>query len=440
MTHVDSGAGLGRRQVLKLAGLAGAAAALPACGRGFGGKGGDDGKIEINMAWWGDAQRAEFTQKTLDLFQAANPGIRVRTEYQDSSPYKDKLAARFAAGDPPDLLAMRFDSLREYTDRGTLLELGAHADRLDLAALTPQAKALGQVGADTFGVPSGLNTIGFVVDKTLTDKYGVEVPDGDTWSWDQYADFAKRVTKASAGQVYGSNFEPWTVANLLVFARQRGEDFFTRDGRLGATAATVTAWYQLSVDLRAQGGLPPAGFIDQNNGTSPAQSYLAKKSIASQIIPTNNLFGYNQACGGSLALLRIPGESQAKQRGQSVDTPALWSIAARTKHPQETLTLLNFLINDAEAAKAAGATRGVPPNRALAVQTAPTLDPDSRRSAEFLTQLQDEELPPSYPYPVGASKLTNILKVISTEVEFGRMTPADAGQQFVTEAHKAITT
>ncbi|GLW30264.1 ABC transporter substrate-binding protein [Actinoplanes regularis] len=440
MNHLDSAAGLGRRQMFKLAGLAGLTAALPACGRGFGGGGGDSGKIEINMVWWGDAQRAELTQKSLDLFQTANPGVRVRTEYQDSSPYKDKLAARFAAGDPPDLMAMRFDSLREYTDRGTLLDLSAYAGRLDLSGLTPQAKALGQVGEKTYGVPSGLNTIGFVVDKTLTDRYGVAVPDGDRWSWDEYAAFAEQITKASRGKVYGSNFEPWTVANLLVFARQRGEDFFTADGRLGATAATVTAWFQLTVDLRARGGLPPAGFIDQNNGSSPAQSYLAKKSIASQIIPTNNLLGYNQACGGGLALLRIPGESQAKRRGQSVDTPALWSIAAKARHPQETLALLNFLINDAEAAKVAGATRGVPPNRTLAEQTAPALDPDSRRSAEFLTKLQGEQLPPSYPYPVGASKLTNILKVISTEVEFGRTSPADAGQQFITEARKAITT
>src|SRR6187431_3522517 len=113
--------------MLRLAGLSGLAATLPACGRGFGGKGGDDSRTELNMVWWGDAQRAGFTQKSLDLFQRAHPDIRVKTEYQDSSPYKDKLAARFAAGNPPDLLAMRFDSLREYGDRGALLDLAPHS-------------------------------------------------------------------------------------------------------------------------------------------------------------------------------------------------------------------------------------------------------------------------------------------------------------------------
>ncbi|GGN51227.1 multiple sugar transport system substrate-binding protein [Actinoplanes campanulatus] len=437
MNAIGNTAGPTRRHLLTLAGLTATAATLSGCGRGFGGGGDDDdGRIEINMVWWGDAQRAQFTQKSLDLFQTANPGIRVRTEYQDSSPYKDKLAARFAAGDPPDLMAMRFDSLREYADRGTLLDLAKHAGALDLTGLTEPARALGQVGPQIFGVPSGLNTISFVVDKTITDQYGVSIPDGDTWTWADLSTFAAAVTKASGGKVYGANFEPWTVANLLVFARQRGEDFFTADGRLGATAGTITAWFELTEGLRAAKAFPPAGFIDQNNGASPAQSYLAKKSIAAQIIPSNNLLGYNQACGGNLVMLRIPGETA--RRGQSIDTPALWSIAATSKHPDETLKLLNFLINDVEAARVSGATRGVPPNRKIAEQIAPDLDADNKRATEFLSALQNEKLPPSYPYPVGASKLTNILKTISTEVEFGRLEPAAAGERFITEARKEI--
>ena len=429
---------LGRRDALKMAGLAGLAAALPACGRGFGGKGGDDTKIELSMAWWGAADRAALTQKALDLFQDANPTIKVTTEYQDSGPYKDKLAARVAAGDAPDLMAMRFDSVREYADRGALLDLAQHTDKLDLGGLTDPAKALGQVGDKNFGVASGLNTIGFVVDKTLTDKYGVDVPDGDKWSWEDLGTFAKQVTKASAGKVYGTNFEVWTLANMLVFVRQTGEDFFTTDGRLGASPATVEAWFALSDRLRQEKAFPPAGFIDPNGGSSPAQSYLAKKQIASQIIPTNNLLGYNAVCGGNLQLLRIPGETEGKRHGQSVDTPALWSISSKSKHPQETLALLNFLTNDVQAAKATGTTRGVPANSKVATEVAPALAPDDQRATAFLAKLQTEKLPPSFPYPKGASKLTDILKSLSTEVEFRRTKPAAAATQFIAAAQKAL--
>src|SRR5690349_5606726 len=104
-----------RRDMIRMAGLSGLGLSLAACGRGFGG-GDDDAKgdtVPLNMVWWGDATRAQKTQAALDIFQRKHSGVTVRTEFQDSAPYKDKLATRFAAGEPPDLLAMRTDSLRE---------------------------------------------------------------------------------------------------------------------------------------------------------------------------------------------------------------------------------------------------------------------------------------------------------------------------------------
>lgn len=441
MNSVDSGAGFGRRQALKLAGTAGLAAALAACGRGFGGKSGDSGgKIELNMVWWGDEKRAAATQKTLDMFQAANPDVTVKTEYQDSSPYKDKLVTRFAGGNPPDLCAMRLDSVVEYSGRGSLLDLSQYpADKLDLSGLTDGAKALGTVGQKIYGVPSGLNTIGFVIDKAVADKYGVPIPDGDTWSWEDMRAFAKTITAKSNRQVYGTFFDAFTIANFIVYIRQRGENLFSPEGKLAVTPETTTAWFQLMNDMRAEGSFPPAGFIDPNNGASAAQSYIAKKKLASQIIPTNNLQSYNQACGGTLQLLRMPGESQAQQRGQSVDTPALWSIAAKSKHPAETLSLLNFIMNNTDAAKATGTTRGVPPSQKVATAIASSLSPDDQRATDYLTKLQAEKLPPSYPYPIGGSKLADILKSLQTEVEFKRKTPAQAAAQFADAAGKALT-
>jgi multiple sugar transport system substrate-binding protein len=430
---------IGRRGLLHAAALTGLAATTASCGRGFGGgDGGDSRSVELNMVWWGDATRAERTKKALDLFQRAHKNISVRTEYQDSTPYKDKLATRFAAGDPPDLLAMRIDSLREYADRGSLLDLAPHGSALNVSGLSDGAKQLGTVGDKLYGVPSGLNAIGFVINRAVTDRYGIALPDGNAWSWRDLADFSKRVTEAGGKKVYGTQFEAYTLANLIVYTRQRGEDLFTAAGGLGISEATVQSWFELIEGMRAEGGFPPAGFIDPNIGSSAAQSYIAKGAVASQIIPTNNLQVYNAACGGNLVLLRMPGEAQAPRRGQSVDTPALWSVAARSKHPEEALTLLNFLTNDVEAAKLTGTTRGVPASRPVAEGIVGTLDTDDRRATEYLTALQAEKLPPSYSYPMGASQLPNQLKSITAEVEFRRTTPAAAAKQFVEFAKKTL--
>jgi multiple sugar transport system substrate-binding protein len=432
-------AGLDRRGVLKLAGLAGLGTTLAACGKGFGGKSDSGGKIELNMVWWGDAGRAADTQKTLDLFQAANPNITVKTEFQDSSPYKDKLVTRFAGGNPPDLSAQRVDSIVEYAGRGSLLDLTQYgADKLDLSGLSDAAKSLGTVGSKVFGVPSGLNAIGFIVDKEIAGKYGVTIPDGDKWSWEEMGEFAKEITAKSKKAVYGTFFDNFTIANFLVYIRQLGQTLYDTSGKLAVPQETTAAWFKLTADLRAAGGFPPAGFIDPDNGSAAAKSYIAKKKLASQIIPTNNLGTFQKACGGNLQLLAMPGETQAKQRGNSVGTPQIWSIAAQSKHPDETLALLNFITNNVDAAKATGTTRGVPPSQKVAEAIAPSLSPDDKVASDYIASLQSQKLQPSYPDPVGGSKLADLLKSLQTEVEFKRKTPAQAAAEFDASARKAL--
>ncbi|MFI6481105.1 ABC transporter substrate-binding protein [Nonomuraea sp. NPDC050663] len=431
---------ISRRDVLRTAGLTGLGLAVAACGRGFGGGGGEaaSGKIELNMVWWGDADRAAKTQAALDLFMKQNPTVAVKTEYQDSGPYKDKLATRFAAGNPPDLMMMRMDSLREYADRKALLDLDAHASAVDTTALSQAAKDLTKVGDATYGIPSGLNTIGFVVNKTITDQYGVAVPDGDTWTWEDLAAFAKEISDKSGKKVYGTLVDPATLANVIVYVAQQGEDFFTADGKLGASEATLTKWFQLFEDMRKDGGFPPAGFVE-TTGSSPEQSYIAKGSIASQIIPTNNFLRYNQVSGGNLQLLRIPGESSGKRRGMNIGTPALWSIAAGSKHPAEALKLLNFLVNDVEAGKAMKTTRGVPASGFVADAIKPSLDKDDQVATDYLIGLQKETLLSVPPYPVGASAVQDALTAVAPEVEHGRVTPAEAAKKIIDEAAKALS-
>lgn len=440
MTSPTPNPGMDRRRVLQLAGLSSVSLCLAACGKGFGGSAdGGDGKgtVTITMAWWGDATRAAKTQAALDVFHRKNPDITVKTEYQDSAPYKDKLATRFAAGNPPDLMAMRVDSLREYADRGGLVDLNKHTDVVDTSKLNPNVLALATVGEANYGVASGLNSIGFIVNKTMTDKYGVAVPDGNTWNWDDLGAFAKELSAKSKRAVYGTGFEVYTLANLIVFTRQRGEDFYTQDGKLGVSQDTVTAWFDLVEKMRAEGGFPPAGFFE-NLGASADQSYIAKGTLASQIIPTNNFLVYQKACGGNLALLRMPGESTAKRRGQSVDTPMLWSVAARSKHVTESLKLLGFLLNDVDGAKAVGTTRGVPANPDVAQAIKDSLPPDDQTATTYLAGLQQLQLPPTYPYPKGSSSLSGTLQKIATEVEFNRQSSVDGAKAFLAAAQKAL--
>ena len=77
------------------------------------------------------------------------------------------------------------------------------------------------------------------------------------------------------------------VSSLEDFQPNIITEVYTADGKLGASAATFETWFQRGNALRASGGYPPPGFIE-DVGSTAERSYVAKGTVASQIIATNN--------------------------------------------------------------------------------------------------------------------------------------------------------
>lgn len=423
------------RRIILGAALTAAGLALSGCGGATPPSSGG-GNVELNFVYWGDSNRAKMTDAAIKIFEEKNPGITVKSEYQDSGPYADKLATRFAGGNPPDVLNMANRTLLEYAQRGTLADLKSLPE-INLDNIPETIQSRGEVDGKLYGLATGVNLIGMVVNKTITDQAGVTIPDDKTWSWEDYAKFATEVTQKTGGKIYGAGYDVATETGPILFARQRGEDFYTKDNKLGVSEDTIREWFQYSVDLRKAGGYPPAGFFEQIGG-SPAQSYLAKGTVASQIIPINNFRGYNEAAGGNLVLLRMPGETTEKRRGYSADPSMLWSVAAKSKHPKEAAKLLNFLINDVDGAAETLTQRGVPINPDVTEAIMPKLGADDTKFVQMVADIQKDELAPAYVYPKGASVVADTLKQLATEVEFGRVTPADAAKTFLEKSNAAI--
>lgn len=415
-----------RRSILTV-GLVGLGLAMTGCG---GKADASAGNVELNFVFWGDATRAKVTEAALRIFEEKNPGITVKTEYQDSKPYADKLATRFAGGNPPDVLNMANRSLLEYAQRGSLANLADFSEEFSLDKVDPAILARGTVDGKVYGIATGVTTIGMVVNKEITDRLGVKIPDDKTWTWEDFAAFATEISKKSEGKIYGTGYTVSTETGPMLLARQRGEDFYTEDQKLGVSEETIRDWFQYSVDLRAAGGYPPAGFFEESGG-SAAQSYLAKGTIASQIIPINNYKAFNEAAGGQVVLLRMPGETESKRRGYSADPSMLWSIAAKSKHPKEAAKLVDFLINDVDGAAKTLTQRGVPVNADVAASVAALLPEDDKIFVNFMADIQKDELEPAFVYPKGASIVADTLVSLATEVEFGRQTPAQAAASFM---------
>src|SRR5690606_34230106 len=191
-----------RTRRLAVACLAGA---LLAAGCGGGDSGESSGPVELRFSWWGNNDRAQITQKAIEEFQKQNPNIKVKGEFTDFNGYFDRLATQVAGGDAPDVITLGGAYPREYGDRGALLDLSTVSDVLKTDKIGEAALQNGNFNGVQYGVPTGVNAIGVVINPEIFEKAGVEPPDEDSWTWDDFKRIAKDLAKKLPKGTYAIN-------------------------------------------------------------------------------------------------------------------------------------------------------------------------------------------------------------------------------------------
>lgn len=423
---------------MKVAALAGAALLLASCASGQPTSDGEeDAAPTINVVWKGDADRAAAVEAAIELYQEANPDVVFTTDYQSGDEFLQKLSIRFASNDAPDLMRQERLSLREYADRGVLADLN-ELESLDTSALPQSVIDSGLVDGKLYGLPGGVTSLSFVVDAGIYEQYGVELPDTETWSWDDYRDSAAAITEASDGAVWGTDFPIGDLTALGTFLRQNGEDVWTADGEVGFTEDTVEEWFEMWIDFKDAGATPPGGAVDVL-GVAADQSLIGRGLAASMIVPPNSFAAFNSSAGGTLELADFPGESQADQRGQQIIPSMYWSISASADNPEAVGAFFDFLLNDVEANRLIGSTHGVPANPEVADAVAADLAADDKIAFDYITELGQEDLTAPVPDPAGSGELTSSLASIGDQIKFGQVTPKEAAAQFFEAAQSTLS-
>lgn len=423
--------GLSRRTIAK-AGLFGAAAAplLAACG-------GDDegGSGELSMMWWGSDPRHEYTRQIIEAFESANDGVTIKESVADWSGYWDALNVSVSGGNAPDVMQHEERYLREYAERNTLLaldDIGIDLSKLDEAVLTG-----GRLDGKTYGIGTGVNSLCLLVNPTIVDEAGLEVPDDTTWSWDDFAAFITEI-KAKTGKVGNSAVSFNNEALFNVFARQRGESLYTPEGGLGFTPETMTEWWTLVTDLLAAEAIPSATEIVESAAAGQDQAPLATGNGGTEFYWTNQVGALEQVLGDELLLLRVPGETSGPQPGLYLKPAMFWAASAETGDEETVGKLIDFLLNSDESMDLTLLDRGLPANLEQRERILPALPDADKRGADFIAALTPDLVEGPPVPPIGAGQIPDIMLRVYEPLLFGDLTPDTATEQFITEAEAAI--
>jgi multiple sugar transport system substrate-binding protein len=409
--------------------------AASACGgdSGGGSSSADGGKVTLRFTWWGSDTRTKLTQQVIDAYQKDHPNVTIKGEFGEWSGYWDKLATTVAANDAPDIIQMDEKYLREYADRGALLDL-KKAQGLDTGKFEPDTLGAGEFDGGLYGLNAGINSFAVVVNPAAFKTAGVAIPDDTTWTWDDFARIAAEITTKTGGKITGTGTLGSNEAGLNLWARQNGESLWTKDGKLGVSPEKTTDFFKYILKLRDAKAIPSAEAISQDMNASLDQSAFATGKLAMSFIWSNQLNAFSKATGQQLKLLRIPSaDGKAADNGSYYKGSMFWSISARSKHQKEAAEFVNYLANSTAAGDVLLAERGVPPNTEIRAAVASKLKPADAASAKFIQDIGKELGDPSPAPPVGGGQVEKIIQRYTTEVLFGRQAPDAAAKAFLDE-------
>lgn len=144
-----------------------------------------------------------------DIFDQAIQKYReqygnIEIEYEEGIPSKDYsewLAGKILEGEEPDIYLVLDEDLHTFVSIGALKHLDmliAGDSEVDCDTFYESALQSGSYQGEQYALPFECNPTLMFVNKTLLKKEGIEMPDDD-WTWDDFYEICKKVTKDSDG-------------------------------------------------------------------------------------------------------------------------------------------------------------------------------------------------------------------------------------------------
>lgn len=428
--------GLLRSRAGRAAGAAGVAVALLLSGCSGGSA--DGGPITLRFAWWGSDPRHAYTQQIIDLYESEHPGVAIEPTFTGFGDYWDRLATEVAGSGAPDVMQQETRYVREYADRGALLDLNQYVpDIIRTEQLDPAVLETGVVDGEMFAIPIGINAHAVIADPQVFSDAGVPLPDDTTWTYEDMLASATAVSGAAPDGTWGYQMTTAIDTSFEIFARQRGEDLFNAEGDLGFTRETLVEWWGHQLRFHETGAAPPAAQTVELEAADIDGSLFSSNQGALGTAWTNQLVALNEVSGRELQLLRFPGEGTEQQAGMYFKPAQFWSASAQTEHPEEAARFIDFLLNDPRVADLMLSERGLPVNVELREQILGKLSPADQQAAAFLEEIEPTIAPPPPLPPQGAGEVQGIMQQLNEQVLFGQLTPDQAADAFMDQVNSA---
>ena len=309
-----------------------------------------EGSVQLTVALVPDPPGAsEFYTEQFDKFEEANPGITIKVIENPADQQLNAVQLMFQQGNGPDVYRAQGDAaLDSFVDRGWALSLddletSEFLSRFGDGDFDPSVSGLHRDGhlyslPLTWGDWSPLSVL--VYNKDL-------VPNAPT-TWSEFAEAARNATKVGDGKVYGTAPMSGQGQALTYFASTAAPygilpNVNLATGQPQAASDDLVELVKMWHDLQTDGALEPGW---ESWDGSKAFTEFAAGRLAMYATPAWHIAEIrklNPEMNMGIAAIPVPDSGRVAYSPKTSSFAPLWSASAKTKHPEETLKLMDFL-------------------------------------------------------------------------------------------------
>ncbi|MEU8972297.1 extracellular solute-binding protein [Streptomyces monashensis] len=344
------------------------ALAATACGGGSATGGGSNDSPKT-LTYWASNQGASIAvdQQVLGpelaTFQKQT-GIKVKLEVVPWSDLLNRILTATTSGQGPDVLNIGNTWSASLQATGALLPWDAKnlakiggRDRFAAAALD----STGVRGKDPAAIPLYSMAYALYYNKKIFADAGISRPPA---TWDELVADSKKIDARGRSALGAEGANPSeNIHHVFVFARQRGADFFTADGKPDFTAPKVVDAVKSYVDLMATDKAIPTGDAEYAQNQSVSDFAKGRQAMLLWQSAAANLTSQGMSAG-SYGIAPVPVISGTPGSGTQVDSAFMGinlAVFKNTHNLDGATQFVKFMTSDAEQKILNKAYSSIPP-------------------------------------------------------------------------------
>ncbi|MBR5108597.1 MAG: extracellular solute-binding protein [Clostridia bacterium] len=389
---------------------------------------------DILITWWGNQTRNERTHNALMLFASEHEGVTFTEVPNSWADYWKKVAAD-AQGDTLDVIQMDYQYLNQYAGSGLLLDLTPYVESgaLNISGINDGIINAGKVDGKLYAVCIGVNAPALLYNKTVLDAAGIAVKDNMTL--DEFLDLCREIYEKTG---YKTNIGYGTDMVFGYILRGYGINLF-ENGKLNITKEDAEKFLSLYETGIKEGWLlgsevfaeTAVGTVEQDPmvyGSDPAYMSWCAFFWSNQVTAMQNAAPE----GVEIGLTTWPSPDPVKSN--YLKPSQFFSVAAKTKHADTAVAVVDFWTNSVEANKILLGERGIPAAAATADGIAELLDASNQKVVAYINNVVSpncSNVPAAD--PAGASEFYNLVDELQEAICYGAMSASDAAAQLIAE-------